>query len=147
MMNFKSLSVFGLFLLLSSVSQAGQGSRLKCVLENNRERILSIEISETDLEGQLVALTTVMKADHSEESIQRVSNGSLSDSKIYLFETGQVGVGTTSRYLERNRKTGTFSISHYFQCDWINHEETCSPGSDLEYRGSSGDAVCTLVTE
>ncbi len=125
----------------------GSSSVLKCTLENNSDRIVSIEIEETDLEGQLVAGTVLETANHSEETIQRVSNGSLSDSKIYLYETGQIGVGTTHRYLERNRKTGNYSVSHYFQCDWINDEEHCSPGADFEYRGSVGDASCKLLAK
>jgi hypothetical protein len=148
----KSKSSFLSLVLVSSFFSLGafaEGTRsvVKCTLENNRDRIVSIEIEETDLEGQLVARTVVERADHSEETIQRVSNGSLSDSRIYLFETGQIGIGTTHRYLERSLKTGNYSVSHYFQCDWINDEEHCSPGADFEYRGSAGDASCKLLSK
>ena len=62
----------------------GSRSVLECNLESNSDRIVSIEIEETDLEGQLVAQTVFESANHTKEVIQRVSNGSLSDSKIYL---------------------------------------------------------------
>lgn len=136
------------FVLGSQAFANGNRPVVRCQLDQNRDRIVSIEITETDLEGQLVAKTVLEKADHSEETIQRVSNGSLTDQKIYLYETSQIGIGSIHRYLERNRKTGMFSVSHYFQCDWINDEEHCpAGGGELEYRGSSGDATCKLTVE
>jgi hypothetical protein len=150
MMNSKT-SLLSLVLVSSffGLGAFAEGARsvLECTLESNSDRIVSIEIEETDLEGQLVAGTVFESANHTKEVIQRVSNGSLSDSKIYLYETGQIGVGTTHRYLERNERKGKYSVSHYFQCDWINDEEHCSPGAGFEYRGSVGDASCKLLTK
>ncbi|MBU6152875.1 MAG: hypothetical protein KGP28_01110 [Bdellovibrionales bacterium] len=136
--------VFGVA-LLSSSSFAEPRQTLKCRVEKNVNQILSVEVEETDLEGQIAARILFSKKDGASEPILRVSNGSVSDFRIYLYETNEFGVGTTYRYLERNRKDGTYSISHYFQCDWVNHEEKCPPGADLEFRGSAGDAVCEIV--
>jgi hypothetical protein len=137
-----------IFLAASGSSFAGAGQTLKCAVGKGVDRIVSIEVGETDLEGQIVARTDFAGKDRAAgESIQRVSNGSITDHRIYLYETGEFGVGTTHRYLEKNRKNGTYSISHYFQCDWINHEETCSPGAELEFRGTAADASCELVND
>jgi|GEM_PF-6165892 len=130
-------------LLGASRSLAGSSEALKCKVQNSADRIVEVQVQETDLEGQIAASTVIQKSSQSEETLTRVSNGSLMDQKIFLFETSQIGIGSVHRYLERNRKSGEFTISLYFQCDWINDEEHCPPGGgDLEYRGESGIVSC-----
>jgi len=148
MMNAKtfSRSLLVLSLLVSGSANAQKGEALKCAVAENEDRIQSVEVKSTDLEGQLSVRTVFESADHSDPVVQRVSNGSLSDSRIYLYETGKIGFGTTSRYLERSA-SGAYHLVYYFQCDFMNDEEHCSPNSPQEFLKSVAGAVCQIVRE
>jgi len=93
---------------LPANSEPVSGEFLRCEIQGNADGILLIEVEETELEGQ-IAVTT-RRQPESGGSQTSVSNGTIHDSHVYLYEYDEPEIGTTVHSLELDSETGTWSV-------------------------------------
>ena len=115
---------------------------LECEVSDSPVGITHLSIGETDLEGQIQAITrwrldSVVRAP---QETYRSSNGSLDDDRIYLYEGYFAAFGHSVLFLE-NARSGKARIGRYSICQPGAGVKNCST-EGLRFEGDEGAVRC-----
>ncbi len=148
----KILSI-GLFLFPASLALAA--APVDCSVVGSEDGILHVSVGPTDLEGQIAAYTTIQTGSSAQSTLVRVSNGSVDDERIYLFESNDSRSDSSTRpafdlepapflyFLEHAGSRNEAYIVRYSRCQPQPGLKDCS-SEGLRARGVSGRAECTI---